>query len=286
MEKGFFYEYDLSINLETQVDLYEQDRERYWNEKSEEIPLADVLYDQAERFAKTILSNTEQMVSTEQLDDDVRALDRELVEIHKWETTINQGLKEIWESEDSFENKKRRMLELLHQRPSDAQEDNSSLRLVWERLHIKVAWDAVSKIKEGADKMLKLYRLVLKDSPSKATQSFLSRLSRCYVWGFDPECIILCRSIIDAAFRDSIDDEICKRQGQYSTNSKGEYYFTLSNRIKAAFKEGIIDRRAKDMAFRIKERGDKAVHYQPDITKQVWETIYDTVVVLEKITQQ
>ena len=37
---------------------------------------------------------------------------------------------------------------------------------------------------------------------------------------------------------------------------------------------------------REKTRGDKAVHNQPGMTKDVWGTICDTVEVLEKITRQ
>jgi hypothetical protein len=44
-----------------------------------------------------------------------------------------------------------------------------------------------------------------------------------------------------------------------------------------------IDNKTKEYTIAVKKRGDKAVHYQPDITKQVWETICDTLMVLEKI---
>ena len=62
--------------------------------------------------------------------------------------------------------------------------------------------------------------------------------------------------------------------------------FTLTDRIHAASKEGRVDEAIKSKALKVKSRGDKAVHYQPDITKNVWETICDTVVILEKITQK
>ncbi len=266
-----FYDFNLIINLETQIDLYEQDRIAHWQ-------TFEPKFKQAERFANAVLKNSETLIPVEEIDSDLSELQEDIDKSQNPDKTYQQILKSNLPIEEQS-TEVARLFSL-----EDPSSEESPLRLIWERFVINLSREAIRKITDGALRIFKLYNLVLSSSPSKSTQSFLSRLSRCYVWGFEPECIILCRSVVDTAFRDYIDDEICKRQGEYSTNSKGEYYFTLSNRIKAAFKEGIIDRRAKDMAFVIKERGDKAVHYQPDITTQVWETICDTVAVLEKIT--
>jgi hypothetical protein len=50
-----------------------------------------------------------------------------------------------------------------------------------------------------------------------------------------------------------------------------------------ATRERIIDEQTGKLANTVKWRGNHAVHYQPDITKQVWETIRDTIKVLEKL---
>lgn len=275
--KGF-YDIDLIDRLEGEVDLYEQDRQRYLENQD---GWSATKYDRAERFAKAVLKNSEQLIPVQEIDGDLKDLQHEISK----PTEINKKLNEIFDSELPWDEKRKLICESMRDWPEPQSED-SPLRLVWERFVIELSWEAVRKIEEGASRICQLYNLVLSSAPSKSTQTFLSRLSRCLIWGFDPECIILCRAVIDTGFRDCAHDEVCERYGQYHTNSKGEHCYTLANRIIAAFREGIIDADIKQKAFIIKERGDKAVHYQPDITKDVWGTICDTVAVLERITQK
>lgn len=141
-----------------------------------------------------------------------------------------------------------------------------------------MGWDSIGKMKEGAIRIFKLYKLVLDNKPSEQTQKFLNRLTRCYVWGFDAECIILCRAVIDTAFRDRIDDKLCEKYCNKNKNG-----FNLSNRIESAYEAGIIKSDIRTKAFKVKTRGDKAVHYQPDATKEVWETICYTLDILKII---
>jgi len=275
MELGF-YDYDLINNLETQVDLYEQDRQIHWENQSETGTIDSALkLDRAERFAKTVLKNSEQLIPVQEIDADLSSLQYEINRVpefeKKWNDIVNSDLPEdkIHES----------LRELFKDRPEEPQSEESPLRLLWERFVIDMSWEAIRKIEEGASRIFRLYKLVLISAPSESTQRFLSRLSRCFVWGFDPECIILCRAVIDTAFRDTVSDEVCEKHF-----GKNGYEFNLSKKIQAAYKEGIINDQIKNKAFRIKNRGDKAVHYQPDITRNVWETICDTLAVLEEIT--
>jgi hypothetical protein len=282
-DKGYSYRHDLVVGLETEIQNWQDEREQYWAGLLEEAPsaLADVIYDQAERFATAVLTNTEQLLSTEQLDDDLRTLDGAASAMKEWEHMYNREAKEIMDSKESWDNKGKRLADLFRQRPPDAKDENSPLRLVWERLCIQMAESAVAKIETGADRIVQLYRLVLQSSPSVSTRAFLSRLSRCYIFGFDCECVILCRSVIDTAFRKKVSDQICERH----LGKRRRCQFTLTDRIHAAWKEGILDNKMKDIVVAVKQRGDKAVHYQPDITKDVWQTIRDTVIVLEKLHQ-
>ena len=271
MELGF-YDYDLIINLETQVDLYEQDRQIHWENADGR---SGIQFDRAERFAKDVLKNSEQLIPVQEIDDDLSILQYEINRVpefeKKWNDIVNSDLPK--DKIHEFLN------ELFKDRPEEPRSEESPLRLVWERFVIAMSWEAIGKIEEGASRIFQLYKLVLSSDPSESTQKFLSRLSRCFVWGFDPECIILCRAVIDTAFRDTVSDEVCEKHF-----GKNRYEFTLSNKIQAAHKERIINDQIKNKAFRIKNRGDKAVHYQPDITRNVWETICDTLAVLEEIT--
>jgi len=136
-------------------------------------------------------------------------------------------------------------------------------------------------MEEGASRIFRLYNLVLYSNPSKSTQEFLGRLSRCYIWGFDPECIILCRAVIDTVFQDRVAYEICKKHCREPLRGG----FSLNDRIYAALKEGIIDEDIEKKARTVKKRGNQAVHRQPSVTN-VWGIICDTVAILERITQK
>lgn len=274
-----FYEHDLQIQLEITVVNYKEGRQRYWENLSGRSAIA---YDQAERFAEAVLKSTGQLMSVEEVEDDLSKLQNEINKINRlplyWKRALDilsLGLPE--------DKKRERLEELAKEWPADPQSEDSPLKLVWERFIIDMSCEAIEKIVEGASRIFQLYDLVLRSTPSKSTQEFLARLSRCYIWGFDPECVILCRAVIDTGFYDFVPDDICEKHRQFQIDTKGEHYYTLANRVKASFQEGIIDKEIKQKAFTIKERGDKAVHRQPGITKDVWGTIRDTVAVLETI---
>jgi hypothetical protein len=272
-----FYKGDLRYTLEAEIELYEQDRERYWSERLDdgEHSLLNTAYEQAERFAKAVLSSAETLLVSDKTEVDAHTLGQEFQRIKNYPEFLDH----ICESDKTLEEKKRLILEWIREQPPDPEDEGSPLRLVWERLFIDLAWDAVGKVDEGTRRIFKLYGLVLQTRPSLATQKFLARLGRCYFWGFDSECVILCRAVLDTAFRDAVEDGICEKR----LRMKREYGFTLNDRIWAAQKAGIIDRKTKDLAIQVKERGVKAVHYQPDITEDVFGTIRDTLTILEKL---
>ncbi len=268
--------------LEILLGNYTQDRNEYWSQREGEIHSARIFYDQCERFAEAILDDTKDLVSGDPLDADLHVLDKELAAIHDWSTLAEQKYAAIMESDDAWEQKKKRVIEeVFHQTPKPAQDEDSSLRLVWEKLAIKMSWEAISRIETATNRMLQLYRLVLQLRLPEPTQQFLARLSRCYVFGFDPECIIMCRSVLDVAFREKVSVKMCEKVLHDKRNPQGS--FTVSKRIAAAFKSGSISEPTRKLAIQIKRRGDKAVHYQPGLSKQVWETIYDTFLVLQEL---
>ena len=71
-----FYNYDLYIQLETAIDLYQQDREKIWSESP---PEEKINFEQSERFARLIQESTNKLFSTEKYDDDLKTLQYELL---------------------------------------------------------------------------------------------------------------------------------------------------------------------------------------------------------------
>jgi len=285
-DKGF-YEDDLEGMLEIYIHEYEGDRERYWNKALSEGDYAflSAAFEQAERFAEAVHTGAETLVSTGE-DVDTSHLRKELQRFCNYSGYANEVLTRIMQTDRPLEEKNQVVLDLIRNHPPDPKHEDSPLRLVWERLLINLANDAVGKIGEGTARMFKLYALVRQIQPSPATQKFLARLGRCYVWGFEPECIMLCRAVLDTAFRDNIADEICEKHCGSRRNRREKICsqgFTLDNRIEAAVRERIIDKKTASLAGKVRIRGNKAVHYQADLARDVLGTIRDTLTVLQKL---
>jgi hypothetical protein len=230
--------------LEDIICLYEQDRENHWSKI--------IQYDQAERFAKSVLKISEQLIAIEPIDDDLGVL--------QYETNDPQFFTPVFAADS----------------PLDKE---SPLKLVWERFSIDLANESVEKITKGAKRIFDLYKLVLDTHPSKPTQQFLARISRCYIWGFEPECVILCRAVLDTAFKDAVTFEVYDNYVKKNNKNSG----ALENRINAAYETGIINREISDKAHTVRIRGNKAVHEQPDATKDAWGTVRNTLAVLEAL---
>lgn len=267
------YDFDLYIQLETGVDLYRQNREKFWENSS---PDDKIVFERSERFARLIRENTEEFFCKDKVDDDLKILQYEFDKLNSYKKQETLDL--MRKSGCSVDEIIKWLEKIISETPEDPENEESPLRLVWEKLCVDYAWDLVGKIRGCAERTLKMNMLILATNPGVPTLSFLRRLSRCYISGFDPECVILCRSVIDTAFKETISDSLCEK---YYLKRKPEDTFGLASRIATAKKEGIIDKAISKLAFEVKDRGDKAVHAQPDITKDVLGTIANTIKVID-----
>lgn len=74
----------------------------------------------------------------------------------------------------------------------DAPKNKQLRNLVLECLQIDHAFASVD-VAGKAERSLELVKLFLSTSPAEPALRYLRRLTRCYVAGFYPECVILCR---------------------------------------------------------------------------------------------
>lgn len=155
----------------------------------------------------------------------------------------------------------------------------TSLLNIGDRFAIEMAREAIWKSDDAANRLFDLWSLTIDALPKKACLQFLRAISRTYVWGFDGECVILCRGALDTAFREAVDDELCTKHGESPTR----YGFTMVSRIWAAFKAKMIDEHARDAALGVNDRADKNVHDSPDATPEILGTIRDTLSVVGQV---
>jgi hypothetical protein len=139
------------------------------------------------------------------------------------------------------------------------------LHMVWEELCISAAMGLIRHVEHAADHMLDLWGEIVQGNVPKQAAVFLKLVSRCYIWGFAPECVILCRSALERAIDKCV------------PNVSG-----LQKQIDAAFDKGIIDKATQRLAHDVRIRGIKAVHYDPQATQDVLGTIRDTLTVIKR----
>jgi hypothetical protein len=157
------------------------------------------------------------------------------------------------------------------------------IRYTIERLEAYFAENLVEKIEEAAKRLMSLeddlYH-VRKIRLTPAVKDFLLLVRRSYLWGFDTESVILCRSAMEKALENRVTYEICEK---YFGPPHGGGY-SLQDRIIAAKREGILNDETAEIAEKIRLRGNTALHKDPNATKDIYGTIRDTIRVISVIT--
>lgn len=147
------------------------------------------------------------------------------------------------------------------------------------------------EIRDRVRRVFSLERVIAdvlgKEETPAACVELLGLVSRCYVFGFVPECVMGCRSAMEAAFRQKISEKHCEAAEQ----RRQHFGYDLAAKIEAAFdpRNSLLDRqRQKDVyeaATRVRLRGKKAVHEQVDLTKDALGTIRDTLRAIDGLSR-
>jgi len=263
-EERELYESGLEMALERALDGYTQGREVHFEDHGGKgKPELKWLLDSAVTFAEALLKATGDLVSD---DKDPHNADVFMKDYRaSKEETLEKVLAEFRRRGHSTE-KLAMFAEIFRELSIVHLDQDSPARLVWEHLCIKVAEESIDSISHAAHRLFDLWRLVISASPCPASQQFLRRVSRCYVAGFDTECVILCRSVLDTTFRE-----------------RKPEIFTLYKQIESVADDGDIPSDVREAAHRVRLCGKKAVHYEPNLQIDALDVIRDTLTVVEAI---
>lgn len=280
--------YDLDVQLATCVEEFERDWKAYWAKRADggDWGISDRLIGHAERVADILLKDTEELAvvdsttaMSEQFEVERTAF---LSSMQTDAAPLERLVQEKTLPSETLEQIKRLLDQIQRERtyPSETPPKGTLLKLVWDRLSISLALDFVdTKLVTRTNRLLQLCDLLLQSPPSVETTKFLRRVSRCYVWGFHTECVILCRGAIDTAFQRTVADAICDKHGLERT----KIGHSLANRIVAAHREGMIDDAERAAAFRVNANANTAVHRDPSEPSDTLTVISDTRNVVQKI---
>jgi hypothetical protein len=148
----------------------------------------------------------------------------------------------------------------------------SNHKIVRDCVQIQLAFEATDSLLGTAEKRFApLLSLVRELKLAPRAQAYLDRATRLFLWGFDPECILMCRSVLEAALTSALDSVI----------ELDEPPPSLENLIRLAGEKGLLDgyERAQNRrrwrarsgtplwrAERIRWAGNRIVHDVPVIT--------------------
>ena len=244
------YKYPAWCQMETALDMYEQDRTAYLDNVASN--LGSRAKEQLDQFNKAADSLAEGVNSLTGID----------------------GISCLMELLALEEFQKGTLFELLD-----------------EHACIKFGWESLGMLSTSRERFHELL-VILKDrQPCRSAKVFLQRVARCYLFGFDSECIVMCRAVLDREFKETVidDDQVSDWWKWYATTSDAKRYRgpkppygQLWAKIHSACYAGMISESDRDAADNVRGRGNDAVHKKPD-TGDALEVIQKTIQVLDAL---
>jgi hypothetical protein len=134
-----------------------------------------------------------------------------------------------------------------------------------DRISFDLADDACQRMHGSADRVAQLLELVLDREHDERTASFLARAGRLYVYGFEPEVLVMCGAALDVALQEVMSDERMTDAGYAKrvTPRRDALDYTLNERIDAAAKLRLISYAQKQRAHKLRRARNNAVHVAP-----------------------
>jgi len=151
---------------------------------------------------------------------------------------------------------------------------------------IQVGRNTIKVQAEAELRILKLLPLVRLSQPGWRVRDFLRRVSRCYIYGFDTECAVMCRSVLEAELDEQISLEDCitvlgsERRG----GGPDAPIYDFTDRIAVARSLGRLDQTLADKANRVRTIANNLLHHKPRMRVDVLTVIEDALDVIESLS--
>ena len=173
-------------------------------------------------------------------------------------------------------------LESLRAMGPDASTGNRFTFLLWA-MDAQIAHLMVDLARSATARMPTLTALMRRSNVGEATAAFLRRVSRCYLYGFDIECAIMCRSAIEAEFLAEIPTDDCIRLLGRRPARDDEGMFNLFDRIAVAGRTGRLDDEMIDLSHRLRRQTNALLHRTPTVPGNIDDLLVESVNVIEAL---
>ena len=158
------------------------------------------------------------------------------------------------------------------------------LQLLDEHVCITFGWEAMGMLSTARERFWELLLFVKNRNPSPKAKAFLQRVTRCYLFGFDAECVVMCRAVLDREFDAEIpSDDVMTWWKTTDKGKKGKPApFNLCGRIQAGLHVRRIEEDDQKAADKVRNDGNDAVHKMPSVSNSL-DYIRKTVQVLDAL---
>jgi hypothetical protein len=162
----------------------------------------------------------------------------------------------------------------------DFVEKQATADAVKEDLQITLASELVPDTEEMANRCLAITREVMFLEPNESVRRFLRRLTRCYIAGFLPECVMLCRAVLENA----VTEVNAALQLKPQPNKEG--HVGMAAKLDELRRVNRLDDETRKLASVVWKRGNTAVHKDPTAVQEVVDTVDMTIRVLVDLYRQ
>jgi hypothetical protein len=168
--------------------------------------------------------------------------------------------------------------------------------LLKDLLKLHLAQDAISTLPGATDRARQLLELAFESRLSPVAQAYLAWVGRCFTWGYEAECLILCRSVLEQVLEETITDrdvfdaytwnpDCFPAQRGEELRHDGALVINISDRIHAAQALGRLSGADANVAKTIRDRGNRALHEVPPSSVDVLGTMRTLLGIINALTQ-
>ena len=86
--------------------------------------------------------------------------------------------------------------------------------IIKDRIGFALARDVVTQVSGATNRAVRLLGVVQGKRLSARAFAFIRRATQLYVWGFEPECVVMCRAGLESALLERLGDVIDPDQGE------------------------------------------------------------------------
>ena len=174
----------------------------------------------------------------------------------------------------------------------DGAEGDKKSEIMWaeicETVEQEIAYEMWDVGKGAAERLWNLIYAAHKLKLRGKSADFLKRVTRCYIFGFDAECVVMCRSTLEAVFDSVISNDDCidvLGAGNRHVED-GAPLYSLFERINVARQKRRISKETAWRAHDVRKAGKEVVHRWPKVPKRFgdsFEIVRKTLEVMQEV---